>query len=299
MSFTNEVCAELLSVPQKKTCCRKAVLLGLLFSAHAEEETLVSYFYQEEVARAAEELLDRTFRAEPKVTRMVRAGRQTFEIRFRSAAVRDFLRKVDGGERDANALVGFRCPACEGAFLRGAFLASGSVTDPRKAYHLEFSLISEGRAAMLSDALSSFVGAPGRAKRGKRVGLYYKGNATISDLLYLLGSSVMGFEVANACIERDIRNHEHRVTNCEASNISRSVGAAHKQMLAIDRLIETRKIDSLSDELRQTAMLRMENPSASLSELASLHTPPITKSGLNRRLTKLMESAEEEQEKEG
>ena len=110
----------------------------------------------------------------------------------------------------------------------------------------------------------------------------------------MLGSSVKGFEVANACIERDIRNHEHRVTNCEASNISRSVGASHKQIVAIEQLQKTRKIDTLSEELRQTAELRMENPSASLSELALLHIPPITKSGLNRRLTKLMEAAEED-----
>lgn len=294
MSFTSEVCAELLGVQQKKTCCRKAFLLGLVFSAHTEENLLVSYFYQEETAKVTGELLDRIFHAEPSLSSIVRAGRKTYELRFRSAALHEFLRKVDHGEECAQELVGFRCPACESAFLRGAFLASGSVTDPKKAYHLEFSLITEGRAKLLSEALSSFLETPGRARRGARVGLYYKGNATISDLLYLLGSSVKGFDVANACIERDIRNHEHRVTNCEASNISRSVGAAHKQMIAIEHLIETRKIDSLSEELRQTASLRMKNPSASLSELALLHTPPITKSGLNRRLTKLMEAAEED-----
>lgn len=294
MSFTSEVCTELLGVQQKKTCCRKAFLLGLLFSAHIEENELVSYFYQEETAGVAKDSLERIFHTEPTLSWIVRAGRKTLELRFRSAAIGDFLRKVDGGEGDLRSLVGFRCPACEGAFLRGVFLASGSVTDPRKAYHLEFSIITEGRASLLSEALASFVGAPGKARRGARVGLYYKGNATISDLLYLLGSSVKGFEVANACIERDIRNHEHRVTNCEASNILRSVGAAHKQILAIERLMEKGKLVSLSEELQQTAALRMENPSASLSELALLHTPPITKSGLNRRLTKLMEAVEED-----
>lgn len=294
MSFTSEVNTELLHVTQKKTCCRKAFLMGLIFSARTEEDELVSYFYQEETAKAAEELLDRIFHAEPKLSFIVRAGRNTFELRFQSSTVREFLRKADGGEGSLRELVGFRCPSCEGSFLRGVFLASGSVTDPRKAYHLEFSLISEGRAALLSEVLSGFLASPGKTRRGAKVGLYYKGNATISDLLYLLGSSVKGFEVANACIERDIRNHEHRVTNCEASNISRSVEAAHKQILAIEHLIETRRIDSLSEELRQTAELRMENPSASLSELALMHTPPITKSGLNRRLIKLMEAVKED-----
>ena len=294
MSFTKDVCTELLTVQNKKTCCRKAFLLGLVLSARNDGDTLVSYFYHRETATLAKELLDRVFRAEPTLSEIVRAGRKTTALSFRSATVSDFLHKVDVKENRADELVGFRCPACESAFLRGAFLATGTVSDPHKEYHLEFSLLTEGRAELLYHCLSSFVGVPGRVRRGGRFGLYYKGNATISDLLYLLGGSAMGFEVANACIERDIRNHEHRVTNCEASNISRSVGASHKQILAIEQLQKTRKIDTLSEELRQTAALRLENPSASLSELALLHTPPITKSGLNRRLTKLLEAAEED-----
>ena len=294
MSFTKDVCTELLTVQQKKTCCRKAFLLGLALSARTEGDTLISYFYHEETAALAREMLDRIFHAEPTLSEIVREGRKTSALSFRSATVADFLRKADAKEKSAEALVGFRCPACESAFLRGAFLATGTVSDPHKEYHLELSLLTEGRAELLYHCLSSFVGVPGRVRRGARFGLYYKGNSTISDLLYLLGSSTMGFEVANACIERDIRNHEHRITNCEASNISRSVGASHKQILAIEQLQKTRKIDTLSDELRQTAALRLENPSASLSELALLHTPPITKSGLNRRLTKLLEAAEED-----
>lgn len=294
MSFTKDVCTELLTVQNKKTCCRKAFLLGLVLSARNDGDTLVSYFYHKETATLAKELLDRIFHAEPTLSEIVRAGRKTTALSFRSTTVADFLCKVDAKEKRAEELVGFRCPACESAFLRGAFLATGTMSDPRKEYHLEFSLLTEGRAELLYHCLSSFVGVPGRVRRGGRFGLYYKGNATISDLLYLLGGSTMGFEVANACIERDIRNHEHRVTNCEASNISRSVGASHKQILAIEQLQKTRKIDTLSEELRQTAALRLENPSASLSELALLHTPPITKSGLNRRLTKLLEAAEED-----
>ncbi len=260
---------------------------------NSEKGELVSYFYQEDVAKTAKELLEKIFHADTSVTPMVRAGRQTFALRCASSAIRDFLRKADEGARKANFLVGFRCPSCEVSFLRGVFLASGSVTDPLKAYHLEFSLVSEGRARLIAECLAALVSMPGKARRGTRVGLYYKGNATISDLLYLLGSSGQGFAVANACIERDIRNYEHRVTNCEASNISRSVLAAQKQLSAIERLYETRRIDTLAGELRQTAELRRENPSASLAELASMHTPPITKSGLNGRLKKLIEAAEE------
>ena len=140
-----------------------------------------------------------------------------------------------------------------------------------------------------------------RTRRQGRFGLYYKNNAAISDLLYYIGCSATSFDVANVCIERDIRNNENRATNCVARNISRSVDASRKQIAAIEALIATRKIDTLSDELRYTAALRMENESASLLELALMHEPPISKSGLNRRLTKLMEAFEEDknQEKQG
>ena len=99
--------------------------------------------------------------------------------------------------------------------------------------------------------------------------------------------------MTNTYIERDIRNAENRATNCVASNISKSVDAAMKQIEAINSLIESGKFVSLPEELRYTAQLRVDNPSASLFELSHLHEPPISKSGLNRRLTKLLEEAEE------
>jgi DNA-binding protein WhiA len=99
--------------------------------------------------------------------------------------------------------------------------------------------------------------------------------------------------MANSFIERDIRNNENRATNCVARNISRSVGAAQKHVSAIESLIESKRFDRLPEELRYTAKLRLENDSASLYELSLLHDPPITKSGLNRRLAKIMEIANE------
>ena len=99
--------------------------------------------------------------------------------------------------------------------------------------------------------------------------------------------------VTNSYIEKDIRNLENRATNCVARNISKSVDASMKQIDAIKALISSGKILSLPEELRYTAELRLENPSASLFELAHMHEPPISKSGLNRRLTRLLEEAEE------
>jgi DNA-binding protein WhiA len=293
MSFTNQIAEELLRLPVKKTCCRKALALGLALAARREERGEVLYLYDEQVALLAESVLSRVFRADTTLTRTVRAGRETFVLIFRSAAVSAFLETVDAAASDLREAVGFRCAVCEAHFLRGVFFTCATVTDPRKGYHLEWILPTEGRADALSSLLLETVGKAGRARRGTRYGVYYKNNGAISDLLYLIGCSKTSFEVTNASIEREIRNNENRATNCVARNILRSVDASRKQIAAIETLIATRKIDTLSEELRITARLRLDNEDASLAELALLHDPPLTKSGLNRRLQRLLAEAEE------
>jgi DNA-binding protein WhiA len=158
---------------------------------------------------------------------------------------------------------------------------------------MEILLPKEERADGLRVFLESRIGRAGKIRRGERFSLYYKSNGAISDFLYYIGGSGTSFDVANVWIERDIRNNENRATNCVARNISRSVDASRRQREAIELLYETRRIDALAEELRDTAALRLEYPDASLAELALLHRPPISKSGLNRRLKKLMEAAED------
>ena len=293
MSFTKQIEEELLRLPLKKTCCRKALALGIALAARREEQGLVLYSYNGQVADLFESLLDRIFHAKTALAQTVRAGKQTWVLTFQSAAISAFLEKVDGASVELREAVGFRCASCEAHFLRGAFLGCATVTDPHKGYHLELLLPTEGRADALSSLLSETVGKAGRVRRGARHGVCYKNNGAISDLLYLIGCSKTSFDVTNASIEREIRNNENRATNCVARNISRSVEASQKHRDAIERLTATRKIDTLSEELRTTAALRMENPDASLTELALMHEPPLTKSGLNRRLQKLLEEAEE------
>lgn len=294
MSFTTEITEELLRLPVKKTCCRKALLLGLLCACRREQDTLLLYLYHRPTAELARSLLEKVFHARAELVETVRAGRRTSVLTFRSESVDSFLDELDRGcGQPAHLAVGFRCAICAGAFLRGVFLGAATVSDPQKGYHLELLFPTEGRADFLARFLSDNLSRAGRVRRKDRFGCVYKSNGAISDLLYFIGCSKTSFAVANACIERDIRNNENRATNCVASNISRSVDASQRQRAAIERLMETRRIDGLPEELRYTAELRMEHPSASLLELSLLHTPPITKSGLNRRLSKLIEAAEE------
>ena len=301
MSFTTETVEELLGLQGGKTCCRKALLLGLFFSGRVLEgkNTAEAVFRTEEIGRLAEELLKKQFSSDVATEQKTHAGRVVFTVQARSKALFNFIKEVDSAsEKTIQDIAAFRCGNCKSDFLRGVFLASGTINDPQKGYHLEFSLPSEERARRLSDFLAEEIVAPKLVKRKNRIGVYYKNNGSISDILYYMGAPKNSFDVANAYVVRDIRNRENRATNCVATNISRSVEAAQRQISAIEYLESRHKLQSLPEEIQYTAKLRIENDSATLAELAMLHNPPITKSGLNQRLTKILRLAEELKQKE-
>ena len=297
MSFTADVVREALSLQIKKPCCRRAFTLGLFLGAKGTgaSRELTASFTDKEAAQSAAEYLYKIFKANAEISERVISGRAVHTLVFFSAGISDFLRCIDSGDdRPPHIAVGFKCDGCEAAFLRGMLIGCGSITDPKKSYHMEFSFPTAGRARLIEKIIERRLFRIGKIQRGARHCLYCKSNGSIADLLYYVGCARNGLLVTNSWIERDIRNNENRATNCVARNISRSVGAAQKQIIAIEQLIETGKIEKLPEELRYTARLRVENDSASLSELAEMHIPPITKSGLNGRLRRIMEAAEEE-----
>lgn len=296
MSFTEEIVAELGALPLGKNCCRKALLFGLFYGGVIQqgEKRVTAHFRSEAAAELAYSLLEGRFSVSGELTEERRAGRRYLSLSASCPALYDMLCLVDSGdERKLFELLGFRCGSCRAEFLRGVFMATASVNDPHKGYHLEFSLTSATRVDRLAELLSTATENPRRIQRGNREGLYYKTNGAISDLIYYIGGTKSSFAVANTWIERDIRNNENRATNCVARNISRSVGASQKQIAAIEQLAACGRLSTLPEELQQTAALRVEYDSASLSELALLHQPPISKSGLNQRLTRILREAEE------
>lgn len=297
MSFTNDVIAELMTAQCAKTCCRKAMLFGLFCTGSLDakqKHRIYSEFRSPEIAGFAADILHRQFAADAEITQLTRAGRRVCALSAISKAIAAFLSAFDNAEdeRSLDELINFRCPECRHAFLRGAFIASGTLNDPQKGYHLEFCFHNELRAEKLRRFLCAVVPEPRTVKRGARTGVYYKSNEAIFDILNYVGGGNLCFLLSDIYIERDIRNAENRATNCVAHNISKSVDASMKQIEAIRALIDSQKILSLPKELRYTAELRLENPSASLFELSHMHEPPISKSGLNRRLSRLIEEAE-------
>ena len=179
------------------------------------------------------------------------------------------------------------------AFLRGAFLAGGSVTDPAKSYHLELVTshysVSRELAALLPEAGFE----PKQTTRKSNYVTYFKPSETIADFLTAIGAPLAAMEVMNAKLEKHLRGSVNRRVNCDSANLDKAVDAALLQVEAIQRYSAIHGLDALPDKLRETARLRTENPELTLSQLAALCDPPVTKSCLNHRLRKLMELAKE------
>jgi DNA-binding protein WhiA len=189
----------------------------------------------------------------------------------------------------------FRCEECAAHFLRGVFMAAGTMNDPEKSFHLELRFSNFERARMIGEILTELGMPPGVVNRNDHAGLYYKKVNVIQDFLTCIGATQAVFATLNQQIERDIRNNENRATNCVARNISRSVSANARQLEAIRGLAERGLLPALPEDLQETAKLRLTYPDATLSELASRHSGSITKSGLNHRLEKIMAMFEQTQ----
>ena len=178
---------------------------------------------------------------------------------------------------------------CRSAFLRGAFLSGGSITDPAKGYHLELAT-SHAQASREMQALLTDMGRrPKHVARGGYQVIYFKNSDQIEDILTVMGAPVAAMEIMNTKAEKELRNDVNRRVNCEAANLDKAVDAAQEQLEAIRRLYELDRVESLPDKLKETIILRETYPELTLSQLAQEFDPPVTKSGLNHRLRKLIE----------
>lgn len=182
----------------------------------------------------------------------------------------------------------FRCGTCPASFAGGLFVAFGSVTDPDKQYHLELSLETDAERDAVKKILSDAGVSMKPGQRGARYLLYIKSSSDIEDFLAFTGATHAAFDLMNAKIVREVRSNANRQMNCDMANISKSLAAAQQYTNAISELLRGGYEIRLPEELRQTALLRCENPQASMTELGQLHNPPITKSGVKHRLDKIL-----------
>ena len=182
---------------------------------------------------------------------------------------------------------------CKRAFIRGAFLATGSVSDPEKFYHYEIVCSTNDKAVQLQKIIQSFNIDAKIVERKKYFVVYIKEGSGIVDILNVMEAHISLMDLENIRILKEMRNSVNRKVNCETANLKKTVSAAVKQIEDIKYIKDTKGLSILSEGLEEVARLRIENPEASLKELGEMLNPMVGKSGVNHRLRKICEIAED------
>ena len=299
LSFSAAAKAELCrDIPHKRCCCLAEAFGILLFCNSFSAEGIRIITESREFAWMLPRLFKRAFDIEfDSFPSMESPGKLVFQI-FDPDKIDTVMDSFGFAMADTLSLhvnwpiVEEEC--CRTAFLRGAFLGGGSVTDPVKGYHMELTTTHQAVAretrGLIQDAMDFTAKT---AQRNGCVVLYIKQSEQISELLALLGAGVASMGFMEARLEKELNNIVNRRCNCDDANISKVVDAAQGQLNAIEILKEKGLLDKLPAKLKQAAVARENNPESSLSELAALMDPPITKPAMNQRLKKLIEFARE------
>lgn len=297
MSFASEVREELCrDIPSKK-CCRVAECYGILLYCNTFSKDEIRIITENRhFAERLPRLFRRTFGLDfDQFPSLEQPGKLNFVI--------DDPDKIDeifstfDLEQDALALhlnYGvLEDTCCRQSFIRGAFLSGGSVTDPDKHYHLELvtghlKVSDEAYALLLELGFS-----PKDAHRGGSNILYFKQSDMIVDFLATIGAPVSAMKIIRAKMEKELRNDVNRRCNCDTANLYKAVDAAQEQLTAIRELKQNGSFEKLPEKIRQAAELREANPEATLSELAAMADPPISKPAMSHRMRRLIELSKE------
>lgn len=191
--------------------------------------------------------------------------------------------------RDLKGVFGGEC--CYRAYLRGAFLGNGFINDPKKSYHLEVVCNNLQHGGFVMNLMSYYGMKPKINNRRNQCVVYLKESENISDFLNVIGAHKALLELENIKVFKGLANSANRVYNCDIANTNKIVNTGTRQLLAVEKISEALGLDSLPENLAETARLRLANPEASLQELCEMFDPPISKSGVNHRLRKLEEIA--------
>lgn len=314
MSFSGEVKEELSRyLPTARHCqiAEIAAIFGMCGQTAQKEGGLIARIHTENiaVARKCFTLLQKTFniRAEMCVRRnaYLKKSRTYIIVINEQEEVQRLLEAIKI-EDESGAVIGdkkitdqriLQSACCRRAFIRGAFLASGSISDPEKFYHLEIVCASQERADQMRQIMNSFPVEAKIVRRKKYYVVYIKEGEQIGEMLRVMEASLAVMNLENIRIVKEMRNSINRQVNCETANIHKTVSAAIEQINDIKYILEYGGFDSLPDNLREIALARLEKPEATLKELGDSLTPPVGKSGVNHRLRKLKMIADKSREK--
>ena len=269
-------------------CCAKAFLSGaVLFSKKARDKYSTLRVETSDFSELLTYLFIHVLKYEPRVELKNVRGRDVFEIGLDKE-----IRQMFASFSDLSEYI--VCPNCFSYFLRGAFIASGTVTDPKSSYHAEFVVSDEELAKSLFSLLLVENKEARFIKRGANFVVYIKGNERISDLFAEMGAQPYALDVIEKSVEKEMINTLNRRCNCENANMGKTVSASVDTRVAIEKIKESGAWNTLSEELKAAAQLRLKYPDASLSQLCALaEGESISRSGLNHRLRKICNIAKE------
>ena len=296
MSFSFDTKNELCRLPVQKLCCARAEAYGILLYCNTFSSSEVRIITENpNFAARLPKLFQRAFNVQfDRLPEPEAAGKMVFQIT--DSRKLDHIINLLGYDPRQNLVLHINFglleeECCRASFLRGAFFAGGSLTDPLKRYQLELNT-SHLQASRELEVLLRECGYPpkGLSRNGSFI-TYFKQSDQIEDFLTLIGAPVAAMHLMSAKLEKDLRNSVNRRLNCDSANLDKAVEAAQEQLEAIRRLRSADLLDKLPDKLKKTAALRLEYPELSLSELAAAFDPPVTKSCLNHRLRKIQELA--------
>lgn len=294
-SFAGKVKNELCRVPVQRLCCARAEAYGVLLYGNTFSPTEVRLITESaDFAARLPRLFQRAFGLKFDRLPEEERGKLIFGITDRSKLDR-IINQLGYDPRQNLVLhVNFGLledECCRTAFLRGAFLAGGSVTDPEKRYHLELDTGHAQASREVATLLTEMGFLPHSVRRGGSSVIYFKQSEHIEDLLTTIGAPAAAMDIMTAKVDKEIRNGANRAMNCDMANVNKTVDAALEQIAGIRRLESSGRLAQMPEKLRQAARLRLENPEMSLQQLAERCDPPVSKSCMNHRMRKLMEEA--------
>ena len=309
MSFSGMVKEELSRQTSTARHCRIAELAaiftfcGSLEAGTDGRKSLRIQTENEALSRKGFTLLQKTFNIETKIfvrenSHLKRVKVYTIEItdpeeiQVIFQALRLVTNSIDQGTLVLSDMLVVQQNCCKRAFIRGAFLASGSISDPEKGYHFEIVCSDAKRAEQLQTIIRSFSVDAKIVQRKKSHVVYVKEGAQIVDMLAVMEANVALMDLENIRILKEMRNSVNRKVNCETANLNKTIEAAVKQIRDIEYIRDTVGLDYLKPTLRDVARLRLDNPDMNLKDIGELLDPPVGKSGVNHRLRKISETAQ-------
>ena len=282
LSFCQEIKNEIIAQFEKsRTCCLVSFLYGAMFASSKENEYNRVYSTNVKNVMNLYDTLIRLFSKKKEKIQIFQKHLAVHESEMRYSTIVEIEKET------------LKCPKCRDSFLKGLFYVYGTVNDPSKSYRLEFVFGNELKG---KEAFSYFVSlglTPKFASRNNKTVIYFTKSEQVEEILARLGTYTAAFSVMNNKINKDMRNSVNRMTNCDSANINKALAATKRYIEVINKLIEADKFDLLPKELKEIALIRIENVDLNFVEIGRLLDPPISKSGVYHRLERILKFYEQ------